>query len=67
MKQAEEKVQEAEERIKEREEKAKETEERVIIIDEECQQMIKDLKMAHTRDIAKLTRDMRDNYQKKID
>lgn len=29
--------------------------------------MIKDLKMAHTRDIAKLTRDMRDNYQKKID
>ena len=40
------------------------TEERVIIIDNECKQTIKDLKMAHARDIAKLTRDMRDNYQK---
>ena len=39
----------------------------MIIIDDECTQIVKDLKMAHARDIAKLTRDMRDNHLKIIE
>ena len=64
------KIKELEERLdqlKDAEETVREVEERIIEIDKGCQQSIKDLQMAHKRDVVKLTRDMRETYERKLD